>query len=318
LRQIQNKEKIEMKNPFLILIIALALVGCATPIPTPAPTATPVPPTAVPPTATRVAPTATAVPPTATAVPPAPTTAPTAPPAPPTTTPQKEVTATLTWLGHPTFILKTSSGLTALLDPTATSMGYTLTPVAGVDLVTVSHEHSDHNNVALATGSPTILRGLAGNDWAKIDQTIKSVRVRTVATYHDDTQGSARGKNAVFIFDLDGLRIAHLGDLGHKLSDDQVKQIGAIDVAMIPVGGFFTLDGKGAAEVIGQLKPKIAIPMHYTTPALAASTAARLTDAGPFGAAFGASAKVTQTAQTITISSLKLPTELTVMVMSYK
>jgi len=92
------------------------------------------------------------------------------------------------------------------------------------------------------------------------------VRVRTVATYHDDKQGAERGKNAIFIFDLGGLRIAHLGDLGHKLSDDQVKQIGAVDVATIPVGGFYTLDGKGAAEVIGQLKPKIAIPMHYTTP----------------------------------------------------
>jgi len=290
-----------MKHLFPVLLVALALGACA------APTATPAPPTA-----TRVAPTATAVPPTATRA------APTATTAPPTATSQKEVTATLTWLGHPTFILKTSSGLTALLDPMATTMGYSLTPISGVDLVTVSHEHADHNNVALATGSPTILRGLAGNDWAKIDQTIKGVRVRTVATYHDDSQGSARGKNAVFVFDLDGLRIAHLGDLGHKLSDDQVKQIGQVDVVMIPVGGFFTLDGKGAAEVIGQLKPKIAIPMHYATPALAASTAQRLTDAGPFGAAFGASAQVTQTAQTITISSLKLPTELTVMVMSYK
>jgi len=303
-----------MKNLFLVLLIMFALAACAAPIPTPAPTATPAPPTA-----TRIVPTATAVPPTATAVPPMATTIPpTATRVPPAATPQKEVTATLTWLGHPTFILKTSSGLTALLDPTATTMGYTLTPIAGVDLVTVSHEHSDHNNVALATGSPTLLRWLAGNDWAKIDQTIKGVRVYTVATYHDDSQGSARGKNAVFVFDLNGLRIVHLGDLGHKLNDDQVKQIGAVDVAMIPVGGFFTLDGKGAAEVIGQLKPKLAIPMHYTTPALAASTAQRLTDAGPFGAAFGASAKVTQTAQTITISSLKLPTELTVMVMSYK
>ncbi|MEW5718201.1 MAG: MBL fold metallo-hydrolase [Chloroflexota bacterium] len=307
-----------MKRLLVLLILALALVGCATPTPTLVHTPIPKEKAPPPPTATAVPPTAAAVPPAATAVPPPPTTAPTAPPAPTTAAPPKEVTATLTWLGHPTFILKTSSGLTALLDPMATVMGYPLTPIAGVDLVTVSHEHADHNNVTLATGSPTILRGLAGNDWAKIDQTIKGVRVRTVATYHDDKQGAERGKNAIFVFDLGGLRIAHLGDLGHKLSDDQVKQIGAVEVVMIPVGGFYTLDGKGAAEVVKQLKPKIAIPMHYTTPALAASTAARLTDAGPFTAAFGASAKVTQTAQTITISSLKLPTELTVMVMSYK
>lgn len=303
-----------MKRLFLVLSVALALAACAAPPPppTPAPTATPVPPTA-----TRVAPTATvipptAVPPTATLVPPPPTTAP------PTATQPKEVTATLTWLGHPTFILKTSSGLTALLDPMSAAVGYPLTPISGADLVTVSHEHSDHNNVALALGRPTILRGLAGNDWAKIDQTIKGVRVRTVATYHDTTQGSKLGKNAIFVFDLGSLRLAHLGDLGHPLSSDQVKQIGAVDVVMIPVGGFYTIDGKGAAEVVKQLKPKIAIPMHYKTPALMKQLADVLAPADGFIVALGASAKVTPTAQTITISSLKLPTELTVLVMSYK
>jgi len=303
-----------MKNLFIVLIIALALVGCATPTPAPAPTATPAPPTA-----TRVAPTATPVPPAATTAPPTATRVPlAATPVPPTVTPQKEVTATLTWFGQSTFVLKTSSGLTALLDPMVANMGYTLTPIDGVDLVTISHEHTDHNNAALATGSPTVLRGLAGNDWAKIDQKIKNVRVYTVSTYHDDTQGSARGKNAVFVFDLDGLRIVHLGDLGHKLSDDQIKQIGAVDALMIPVGGFFTVDGKGAAEVVGQLKPNIVIPMHYKTPDLGASTAARLTDTKPFITALGTSAKVTQPGKVVTISSLKLPTELTVMVMGYK
>jgi L-ascorbate metabolism protein UlaG (beta-lactamase superfamily) len=303
-----------MKKLFLLVILGFTLAACAAPSPTPVPpTATRVSPTATPapPTATPVPPTASPVPPTATRV------LPTATPV-PTATPPKEVTITLTWFGHATFILKTSSGLTALLDPMATTMGYPLTPISGVDLVTVSHEHADHNNVALATGNPTILRGLAGNDWAKIDQTIKGVRISTVPTYHDDSQGSARGKNAIFVFDVDGLRLAHLGDLGHKLSDDQIKQIGKVDVVMIPVGGFFTLDGKGAAEVVGQLKPRIAIPMHYTTPALNPATAQRLTDAGPFNAALGTSARVTQTAQTITISSLQLPAELTVMVMSYK
>ena len=239
-------------------------------------------------------------------------------PAPPTATPPKEVTATLTWFGQSTFVLKTSSGLTALLDPMGTGVGYTLTPVDGVDLVTISHEHTDHNNAALATGSPTILRGLAANDWAKIDQKIKGVRVYTVPTYHDDKQGSARGKNAVFVFDLDGLRVVHLGDLGHKLSDDQIKQIGAADVVMIPVGGYYTIDGKGAAEVVGQLKPKIAIPMHYKTPDVSKSLADVLAPADGFTAALGASAKVTQPGKTVTISSLKLPTELTVMMLSYK
>ncbi len=225
---------------------------------------------------------------------------------------------TLTWLGHATFILTTSTGLTALLDPMAAAVGYPLTPVSGVGLVTVTHEHSDHNNVGLATGSPLVLRGLAGNDWAKIDQVVKGVRVRTVPSYHDTAQGAQRGKNAIFVFEFDGLKIAHLGDLGHKLSDDQVRQIGAVDVVMIPVGGFYTIDGKSAAEVVEQLKPRVIIPMHYKTPSLSASLAAVLADESGFVAALGSTAKVTQAGHTITLLAGKLPAERTVMVMSYK
>jgi L-ascorbate metabolism protein UlaG (beta-lactamase superfamily) len=288
-----------------VLILIVGLVGCAappTPAPPPAPTATVAPPpTAAP---TPVLPTAM-VAPTATAVS-------------PTTTTTKEVTVMLTWLGHPTFILKTSIGLTALLDPMGAGVGYTLTPVDGVDLVTISHEHSDHNNVGLATGSPLVLHGLAGNDWAKIDQTVKGVRVRTVPSYHDDTQGSQRGKNAIFVFEMEGLKVAHLGDLGHKLDTDQVKAIGPVDIVMIPVGGFYTIDGKGATEVVNQLNPKVIIPMHYKTPALGASLSGVLATADGLIAALGNSAKVTRTEQTITLSSSKLPSEKTVMVMSYR
>lgn len=294
----------------LVLAIVLTVASCASP----APTATPLPPTATV-APTRVPPTATTAP---TSVPPTATLAPTATAVPPTATPVKEITATLTWLGHPTFILTTSTGLTALLDPMAPAVGYPLTPVNGVDLVTVSHEHSDHNFVSLATGTPTIVRGLAGNDWAKIDQTIKGVRVRTVSTFHDEAQGAQRGKNAVFVFEINGMKIAHLGDLGHKLSDDQVKAVGNVDAVMIPVGGFYTIDGKNAAQVVAQLNPKVVIPMHYKTPALSASLSAVLATADDFIAALGNSAKVTQTGQSITLSSTKMPNERTVMVMSYK
>ena len=301
---------------FCLILVLIGLVGCATPSPTPMPTLPPptlppptlppptVAPTQVPPTAT-IAPTATAIPPTATAVP-------------PTSTPKKEATVNLTWLGHPSFLLKTGTGLTVLLDPAPPVVGYPVAPMVGVDVVTVSHEHSDHNFIALASGSPQVLRGLAGNDWAKVDQTVKGVRIRTVNSYHDDTQGSARGKNAIFVYEMDGLKIAHLGDLGIKLTDDQIKQIGALDVVIIPVGGYYTIDGKVAAEVVAQLNPKIVVPMHYKTPVLMADLGKVLSDAEGFISALGTSVQVERTAQTVTISSNNLPAKRTVYVMNYK
>lgn len=223
----------------------------------------------------------------------------------------------LTWLGHATFILSTNTGLTVLLDPMGPGVGYPLSPVQGVDLVTISHEHSDHNNAGLAVGNPQILRGLAGADWAKVDVTVKGVRVRTVGTYHDESQGSQRGKNAIFIFEMEGLRLAHLGDLGHKLTSEQVKAIGPVEVVLLPVGGFYTIDGRTAAAVVEQLQPRVAIPMHYKTPDLAQSLAQRLAGVDDFIAALPGAA-VVQAEKTITISAGKLPGKLTIMVMRYK
>ena len=166
------------------------------------------------------------------------------------------------------FTLKVEDGPTIMLDPVGASVGYKVMAQSGIDVVTVSHEHSDHNNVALASGTPKILRGLAGTDWAKVDETVQGVRFRTVNTYHDDTQGSARGKNASFVLEANGLKIVHVGDLGHLLSAEQVTAIGSVDVLMIPVGGFFTIDAAKATQVVDALKPKAVIPMHYKTPAV--------------------------------------------------
>jgi L-ascorbate metabolism protein UlaG (beta-lactamase superfamily) len=250
---------------------------------------------------------------------PSPTTA--APALPPTLTPpalSDDTTITLTWWGQSTFVLKTSTGLDALLDPAGPGTGYKIPTQTGIDLVTVSHEHTDHNAVNLAAGSPLVLRGLAGNDWAKIDRTVKGVRVRTVGVYHDDAQGSKRGKNAIFIFDVDGLRLAHLGDLGHMLSPEQIKDIGPVDVILIPVGGYYTIDAKIAVEVVNQLNPKIVIPMHYKTPDLAASLAGVLAPVEDFVKAMGNSAVVSEVGQTIAIERSKLPAGRTILAMKYK
>ena len=232
--------------------------------------------------------------------------------------PSKDAAITLTWFGQSTFVLKTSTGLNSLLDPAGSGTGYNIPMQSGIDLVTVSHEHSDHNAVNLAAGSPIVLHGLAGNDWAKIDQTVKGVRVRTVGVYHDDTLGSQRGKNAIFVFDVDGLRLAHLGDLGHTLSPEQIKDIGPVDVILIPVGGFYTVDGKAATEVVSQLNPKVVIPMHYKTADLSPSLAGRLAPVDDFIKAMGNTATVSEVGQTVTIERGKLPAGRTIMVMKYK
>ena len=300
-------------NRLLYLVAALVLItlaGCAQgAAPTGPATVTPI--SALPTSATQAAlvlPTQTPSAAPALLTP----TAPTAPPS------AKDAAITLTWFGQSTFVLKTSTGLNALLDPAGPGTGYNIPTQSGIDLVTVSHEHSDHNAVSLAAGSPTVLRGLAGNDWAKIDQTIKGVRVRTVGVYHDDTSGSQRGKNAIFVFDVDGLRLAHLGDLGHTLSPEQIKDVGPVDVILIPVGGYYTIDGKVAAEVVNQLNPKIVVPMHYKTADLSPSLAGVLAPVDDFIKAMGNTATVSEVGQTIMLERGKLPASRTIMVMKYK
>jgi len=230
----------------------------------------------------------------------------------------KDAAITLTWFGQATFVLKTSTGLNSLLDPAGLGTGYDIPEQSGIDLVTVSHEHSDHNAISLATDSPMVLHGLAGNDWAKIDQTVKGVRVRTVGVYHDDTLGSQRGKSAIFVFDVDGLRLAHLGDLGHALSPEQIKDVGPVDVILIPVGGYYTVDGKAATEVVNQLNPKIVIPMHYKTADLSPSLAGVLASVDDFIKAMGNTATVSEVGQTVMLERGKLPAGRTIMVLKYK
>ncbi len=238
---------------------------------------------------------------------------PTATPVPPTS-PAAAVGATgvtLTWFGQSMFTMKVANGPTIMMDPVGASVGYKVAPIMGVDLVTVTHEHPDHNNVALAQGSPKILRGLAGNDWAKVDETIQGVRIRTVNLYHDDTQGAARGKDAAFVFEASGLRIVHIGDLGHLLSPEQVAAIGPVDVLMIPVGGNYTIDAAKATQVVDSLKPRVVIPMHYKTPA----TSLQLDPVDPF-----LSGKTVErvASNQLTISTQTLPKTTTVYVLGYE
>jgi L-ascorbate metabolism protein UlaG (beta-lactamase superfamily) len=181
----------------------------------------------------------------------------------------------LRYFGQSFFVLTTSAGTRIAFDPHAIEqLGR---PVVRADLVLISHPHPDHMRLeaienrkeakvleGVKVQPPTAAGGPPRTNWNPIDETFRDVRIRTVGTYHDRVQGMERGRNAVFIVEADGLRFVHLGDLGHELSDDQVRQIGPVDVLMIPVGGVYTLNGTRAKDVLAQLKPRrIVVPMHY-------------------------------------------------------
>lgn len=169
------------------------------------------------------------------------------------------------YYGHAMFGL-TADGTTIVLDPFNDDVGYPM-PDVEPDAVVTSHEHSDHGSVSTVKGRPKVLSGLAegGKTWAALDARVEPMRVFGVPTYHDAEQGRARGKNAVTVIEVEGLRLAHLGDLGHVLTPEQVRAIGRLDVLMVPVGGHFTIGPAEADQVVAQLSPRVVIPMHFKT-----------------------------------------------------
>jgi L-ascorbate metabolism protein UlaG (beta-lactamase superfamily) len=169
--------------------------------------------------------------------------------------------ATIEYFGHNFFQITSSKGTKIITDPLAPGMH--ATPVVTPHVITVGREHPNHNYVEIAQGKPLIMRGLAnyGAEWNKVSTTVRDVLIYNIPIYQQ-AFGSAL-KGAAFVFDLGALCIAHLGDLSHPLTPEQIKAFGKVDVAMIPIGGTFTMPPDTAREVLGQLKPKIAIPMHY-------------------------------------------------------
>ncbi len=155
-------------------------------------------------------------------------------------------------------------GVHVLVDPLNDVLGYPAPALPDIDLVLVSHEHADHANVQLAPGRPKVVRGVSADVWHAGEVRCGDVTVTVIAGgYHDDVQGAARGRTALLSVTLGGVRVLHLGDLGHVLDANLIAQTRGHDVVCVPVGGHFTLDGAGAAEVIDQIAPRAAIPMHY-------------------------------------------------------
>jgi L-ascorbate metabolism protein UlaG (beta-lactamase superfamily) len=168
------------------------------------------------------------------------------------------------WFGHATFQITSSKGTRILADPHGRSD--LRWPQLDQHIVSTSHPHGPHSSIGMAKGSPVVLEGLtrSGDNWQKIHTTIRDVAVYSVPAYHDKSQGLQRGKNAIFVFRVDDICIAHLGDLGHLLTPPQLKLLGKIDILLVPVaGGMFTVTATEAIEVTKQVNPRIAIPEHY-------------------------------------------------------
>jgi L-ascorbate metabolism protein UlaG (beta-lactamase superfamily) len=168
----------------------------------------------------------------------------------------------ITWYGQSCF--KIQSGETILVtDPFDKSIG--LTPPRGqANIVTISHQHYDHNNLeALASSNPFVIDGPG-------EYEVKGVNITGFLTYHDQKEGKERGVNTTYLIEIEGIKICHLGDIGQdKLDNAQLELIDGVDILMIPVGGVYTVNGEEAADLINQIEPKIVIPMHYKIQGLA-------------------------------------------------
>lgn len=211
----------------------------------------------------------------------------------------------ITHLGHASFKIRGKT-VTLVTDPFDPKMLGFKFPKTEADVVTVSHNHSDHNYTDGVSGEPLIISGPG-------EYEIKGAKIIGVSTFHDKSAGAERGKNTVYRIYLDGVSIVHCGDLGHKFDDVQLEMLDGADVLMIPVGGFYTLDAATAVAVVSQIDPHIIIPMHYATATIDKNLAAKLTDVNVFLKEMGKEGIMPQ--PKLVTSRDKLPVEPTVVVL---
>ena len=173
------------------------------------------------------------------------------------------------WYGQSAFLLS-ADGTSVMIDPfgdmsaaAARGIEWGYPPIENVsaELVLVTHEHADHNAVDRVSGDPTVIRSTAGRFDSPVGQVVG------VASEHDQAAGTERGPNTIFVFELDGARVAHFGDFGQRaLRPEQAEAIGSVDLLLLPVGGGPVIGAEAAAEIVERLKPRWVVPMHYRTP----------------------------------------------------
>lgn len=211
----------------------------------------------------------------------------------------------ITWLGHSCFRLKSREAI-VVTDPPSKSTGYNIgKPTAGI--VTISHDHAGHNNVKAVAGSPRIVEGPGEFE-------ISGVLIMGIRTYHDAEKGQQLGKNTAYVFEMEGMLVCHLGDIGHVPTSDQVEELGGVDILLAPVGGGETIAASAAAETVSLLEPKLVIPMHYQTPA----AKAKLDPIDRFLKEIGAPKALDERQPKLAVTKSTLPHETKVLVLDYK
>jgi len=169
------------------------------------------------------------------------------------------------WHGQSCFQIASSQGknnhVNIVIDPFAETIGLRV-PKMEADILLITHQHYDHNNVKAVLGDPFLISGPG-------EYEVKEVTVQGISSFHDNSGGKERGMNTIYTIEAEDIRLCHLGDLGQKeLTPEQVEKIGEVDILMIPVGGIYTIGAKEAVKIMSQIEPNIIIPMHYGIPKL--------------------------------------------------
>lgn len=214
----------------------------------------------------------------------------------------------ITYLGHASFRIKGKT-VTIVTDPYSPDVvGLKFPRHVSADIVTVSHDHPDHNASGQIEGSAYIINGPG-------EYEIKGVGVIGLATYHDEEKGAKRGKNTIYRIEIDGISIVHLGDLGHTLSSEDVDELDGVNILMVPVGGFYTINSSQAVAVVNEIEPNIVLPMHFGRSELPAKAFGNLTGYKQFLKEIGTEHVTPQ--PKLTLSKEKLSEQMQVMVLEY-
>jgi len=217
----------------------------------------------------------------------------------------KNITMEILSLGHSSFRIKGKSA-TIVTDPFLPEFtGLKFPKNISADIITVSHDHNDHNAIHLVEGTPFVVHGPG-------EYEIKGVSIIGFSSDHDTEHGAIRGKNTMYRIEIDGISIVHAGDIGVLPPTKEVESLGDVDILMVPVGGTYTLGPEDAAKFVGEVEPKIVLPMHYQRPGLKPEGFAELRFVTDFLKQMGK--EETPVQPKLVVTKDKMPTELSVVV----